>query len=163
MKNFLRGNVYAIILFSLILTFAANAQNGKDVQVVIKKGDPWTVNQVITPSKLERILKSKKGEKPVVLQVGFDFLYDQGHVPGSKFIGPASGTKGLNALKNYVKKLKKSAKIVIYCGCCPMAHCPNVRPAFETLKKMGYQNVKLLYLPGDFDQDWVQKGYPVAK
>ena len=42
-----------------------------------------------------------------------------------------------------------------------MAHCPNVKPAFETLEKMGYKNVKLLYLPDDFEQDWAQKGYPV--
>lgn len=139
------------------------AQSKNNLKIDIKKSDPWTVKQVITPSELEHKLTSKKGKKPEVLQIGFDFLYNQGHIPGSIYIGPASSQKGITALKNYVKKLKKNSPIVIYCGCCPMAHCPNVKPAFETLEKMGYKNVKLLYLPDDFDQDWAQKGFPVKK
>jgi len=165
--NFLKNHSLNILLltfvFSLLYTFSLNAQNKNKVKIEIKKGDPWTVNQVITPSELEHKLTSKKGKKPEVLQIGFDFLYKEGHIPGSKYIGPASSVKGITALKNYVKNMNKNTPIVIYCGCCPMAHCPNVKPAFKTLEKMGYNNVKLLYLPGDFDRDWAQNGYPVKK
>ena len=165
--NFLKTrfleNFSLFIVFMLFSTLSVNAQGKSNVKIEIKKSDPWTIKQVITPSELEHQLTSKKGNKPDVLQIGFDFLYDQGHVPGSKYIGPASNQKGISALKNYVKKLKKNSPIVIYCGCCPMAHCPNVKPAFETLEKMGYKNVKLLYLPDDFEQDWAQKGFPVKK
>ncbi len=163
LKNHLFKKLLLIIVFSLLYTLSINAQNKNKVKIEIKKGDPWTVNQVITPSELEHKLTSKKGKKPEVLQIGFDFLYKQGHIPGSKYIGAASSDKGITALMNYVKKLNKNTSIVIYCGCCPMTHCPNVKPAFQTLEKMGYKNVKLLYLPGDFDQDWAQNGYPVKK
>ena len=161
-KHFL-NNLLPVIIFTLFATLSLNAQGKNSNKIEIKKNDPWTVKQVITPSELEHKLTSKKGMKPDVLQIGFDFLYDQGHIPGSKYIGAASSEKGITALKNYVKKLKKTAPIVIYCGCCPMAHCPNVKPAFETLKKMGYKNVKLLYLPDDFDQDWAQKWISCSK
>lgn len=151
-----------ITVISFFITLPINAQNKKE-KIGIKKNDPWNSGQVITPSQLNQKLKMGKKDKTVVLQIGFDFLYDQGHIPGSIYIGAASGDKGISALKDYVKNLKKNSPIVIYCGCCPMNHCPNVRPAFETLEKMGYRNVKLLYLPDDFEQDWAQKGYPVQK
>ena len=163
MKNSIQRNVVTMIIAVFVMALNINAQESKNEKIVIGKNDPWKASQVITPSQLAKELKSKKGIKPVVLHIGFDFLYNQGHVPGSKYIGPATNEKGMNALKNYVKKLKKNANIVIYCGCCPMNHCPNVRPAFEALEKMGYKNAKLLYLPDDFDQDWAQQGYPVQK
>jgi hypothetical protein len=28
---------------------------------------------------------------------------------------------------------------------------------------MGFTKVKVLYIPGNFGMDWVEKGYPVAK
>ncbi|HKI78432.1 MAG TPA: rhodanese-like domain-containing protein [Ignavibacteriaceae bacterium] len=150
-----------LCVFFVVITL--NAQSKKENKIDIKKSDPWTVKQVITTSELEHQLKEKKSKKPIVLQIGFDFLFNQGHIPESKFIGAALNQKGIDALKNYVKGLNKNTQIVIYCGCCPMDHCPNVQPAFKTLEKMGYKNTKVLYLPDDFGQDWVDKGYPVAK
>jgi hypothetical protein len=34
--------------------------------------------------------------------------------------------------------------VVIYCGCCPLDKCPNVRPAFTLLKTMGFTNLHVL-------------------
>jgi hypothetical protein len=51
--------------------------------------------------------------------------------------------------------------VVIYCGCCPFAKCPNVRPAFSTLLGMGFKNPRLLNLSHNLKADWIDKGYPL--
>ena len=153
-----------IIFFGLVFNLCILAQNKTNHQrnILSKPIDPWTSAQVITPEKLHNILTGKKSHKPVVLMVGFDFLYDQGHIPGSIFAGTASNKAGLAKLKNTVKNYKKNRAIVIYCGCCPFNHCPNVRPAFRTLKDMGYKNIKVLDIPKDFESNWTNKGYKVS-
>ena len=154
-----------IVFFSLVLSLQTLAQSKTNHQrnILSKPIDPWTSSQVIAPEKLNSILTSKKTYKPVVLMVGFDFLYDQGHIPGSIFAGTASNKAGLAKLKNTVKNYKKNKSIVIYCGCCPFNHCPNVRPAFKELKDLGYKNVKVLDIPKDFEHNWENKGYPTSK
>jgi rhodanese-related sulfurtransferase len=62
-----------------------------------------------------------------------------------------------------VATVGKDAPIVLYCGCCPWDHCPNIRPAYKALQAAGYKNVKALYLPKSFGEDWAAKGYPVEK
>jgi hypothetical protein len=49
----------------------------------------------------------------------------------------------------------------VYCGCCPFEKCPNIRPAFNLMKAMGFSNGKLLNLPTNLKQNWIAKGYPV--
>ena len=44
-----------------------------------------------------------------------------------------------------------------------MNHCPNVRPAFEALNDLGYNNVKVLDIPKDFEHNWKDKGFPTSK
>jgi hypothetical protein len=76
--------------------------------------------------------------------------------------GPASKTEGIADLHPAVASLAKSSAIVIYCGCCPMKDCPNIRPAYRTLKELGFNNLRVLDLPTNFHTDWVLKGYSVA-
>jgi hypothetical protein len=52
---------------------------------------------------------------------------------------------------------------VLYCGCCPWDKCPNVRPAYDALKKMGFLQLKVLRMNQDFARDWVEKGLPTEK
>ena len=120
-------------------------------------------SQLINPEELVKILQSPKGEKPIMIQVGSHVLYAQAHIPGSEYIGPASSESGLQQLRKRVEALPRRKFIVIYCGCCPWSHCPNVKPAGDALHAMGFTNVKVLYIPGNFGMDWVEKGYPVAK
>ena len=47
-------------------------------------------SQLINPEELVEILQSPKGEKPLMIQVGSHVLYQQAHIPGSEYIGPAS-------------------------------------------------------------------------
>lgn len=116
----------------------------------------------INPDELARILQSN-AEKPLMIQVGSHVLYSQAHIPGSEYLGPASSESGLQQLRSRVQPLPRTKFIVIYCGCCPWSHCPNVKPADEALSTMGFTNVKVLYIADNFGADWVSKGYPVAK
>ena len=154
-----------IVFFGLAFNLCISAQSKTNHQrnILSKPIDPWTSSQVITPEKLHSILTHKRSHKPVVLMVGFDFLYDQGHIPGSVFAGTASNKEGLEKLKSTVKNYKKDQSIVIYCGCCPFNHCPNVRPAFKALKGLGYKNVKVLDIPKDFESNWTNKGYKISR
>ena len=123
---------------------------------------PWTAAQMTQPSAMVALLAGSKGAKPVILQVGFQVLYKSKHIPGSLYAGPASSPEGLQALKNAAGKLPKNAEIYIYCGCCPIDKCPNIRPAFEALKSMGFTHLHVVMLQTSFGQDWVARGYPVA-
>lgn len=126
--------------------------------------DPWTSAQTIQPAELANDLKKEKeSEKPIVVCVGFHTLYEGAHVPGAIFHGAASTTEGLDDLKHWAQSAPRSANIVIYCGCCPLSHCPNIRPAFAALHSMGFTRLRVLLLPQDFASDWVAKGYAVEK
>jgi len=120
-------------------------------------------SRLMNPDELVKILQSSKSEKPLMIQVGSHVLYTQAHIPGSEYIGPASGESGLQQLRQRVQSLPRSKFIVLYCGCCPWGHCPNVRPAYNELHKAGFTNVKVLYIADNFGADWVYKGYPTIK
>ncbi len=115
---------------------------------------------LIQPEELAKALKS--AQKPVVLYVGPRFLYRQAHVPGAEYIGMGDSPEGKEKLRTRAASLGKAASVVIYCGCCPWEHCPNVRPAYAELKKAGLTRVRVLYLATNFATDWKGKGYPVA-
>jgi thiosulfate/3-mercaptopyruvate sulfurtransferase len=120
-------------------------------------------SRLINPDELVKILQSAKSEKPLMIQVGSHVLYTQAHIPGSEYIGSASSESGLQSLRKRVDTLPRSKFIVLYCGCCPWNHCPNVKPADDALRAMGFTNVKVLYIADNFGADWVAKGYPVGK
>ncbi|HEX5423566.1 MAG TPA: hypothetical protein VFW94_08455 [Candidatus Acidoferrales bacterium] len=123
---------------------------------------PWTSDETIEPAALAKKV-SEHGPRPAIVCVGFHTLFEGAHVPGASFHGPALEAKGLADLKKFAEPLPRSTDLVVYCGCCPLAHCPNIRPAFEALRAMGFTHLKVLVLPHDFAHDWVQAGYPVAK
>jgi thiosulfate/3-mercaptopyruvate sulfurtransferase len=133
----------------------------KEKENAVTPSDPWTIKHIITTYELVNELKNDKTAKLRIYYVGFSFLYQQGHIPGSIYAGPASKQDGIDKLKNAVKGLKKGDYIVIYCGCCPWKDCPNIRQAYSALKDLGYTNVKVLYLPDNFPKDWKNKGYAV--
>jgi thiosulfate/3-mercaptopyruvate sulfurtransferase len=123
--------------------------------------NPWNQNQVIQPAALASQLKNS-GNKPLLLHVGFESLYAQGHIPDSKYCGPGRSPGGIARLKACLEGVSHKRAIFLYCGCCPWDECPNMRPAFEAVKEMGFTNVKVVYIPDNFGKDWAAKGYPVA-
>lgn len=117
----------------------------------------------ITPQSLVREMQSNQRSKLLILNVGPRVLYAQAHIEGAEFIGPGSDPRGIEVLRQRVKNVPKNKEIVLYCGCCPWDRCPNVRPAFDELKKLGFKNVKVLYIANNIGKDWVDQGYPTAR
>jgi thiosulfate/3-mercaptopyruvate sulfurtransferase len=96
----------------------------------------------------------------MVLSIGFPVLYRSRHILHAIDAGPASKPEGIEALKKAVASVPKNAGIVIYCGCCPMDKCPNIRPAYRALKELGFTNIRVLSIPTSMDADWDSKDYP---
>lgn len=119
--------------------------------------------RLVQPEDLVKILGNAASPKPLLIQVGSHVLYSQAHIPGSEYIGPAASEAGLQQLRKRVASLPRNKLIVLYCGCCPWSHCPNIKPADDALAAMGFSNVKVLYLADNFGANWVDKGYPVEK
>jgi thiosulfate/3-mercaptopyruvate sulfurtransferase len=116
---------------------------------------------LLQPAELVQMLNSSA--KPLVLQTGSHVLFAEAHIPGAEYAGPGGKSEGIEALRARVSGLNKDSLIVLYCGCCPWGRCPNIRPAYEQLRALGFTKVKALYLAQNFGTDWVDKGYPVTK
>ncbi|MBL7744450.1 MAG: rhodanese-like domain-containing protein [Chitinophagaceae bacterium] len=131
-----------VIFLSGIKSFGQNPEN-------------WTQSQLMQPADLAKAIGSGK-DIPAIFCVG-----PKAYIPGSVFTGMSKDKDKLDKLKNELKNLPKDKKIVVYCGCCPFDHCPNVRPAIQTLKDMKFTNYFLLNLVKNIKVDWIDKGYPV--
>ncbi len=112
----------------------------------------------------ELVAKLQAKNKPAALiHVGFNVLYRSKHIPNSIYAGPGSTPAGLAMLRAAVTSLPRDGEVVIYCGCCPWDHCPNMKPAMELLKQMGFTKAKALYIPENMAADWFNKGYPAEQ
>ena len=120
--------------------------------------DPWTKNQLIEPSELMAVLNNPKAAKPLIYNIG---VVD--NIPGAIAMGGASEKENLEKFRRTIVRLPKNTPVVIYCGCCPFAKCPNIRPAFNAMQAAGLTNGRLLHLPVNIRTDWIGKGYPLAK
>jgi hypothetical protein len=117
---------------------------------------------VIDPNQLVDLL-SHSGAKPAVICVGFKFLYDSAHIPGALYLGPGREGNGIVALAKWAGNAPRDKAMVIYCGCCPWAQCPNILPAYTALQKLGMAHVKVLRIDQNFGADWVNKGLPTER
>jgi thiosulfate/3-mercaptopyruvate sulfurtransferase len=118
--------------------------------------------KTLTPEELVRILAAKP-PKPLLFHVGSHMFYLQAHIPGSEYVGAGTTAEGIQNLRRRVSGLPKNTPIVLYCGCCPWSHCPNVNPPYDALLQIGFTNVKVLFMANNFGDDWVDKGYPIAR
>jgi thiosulfate/3-mercaptopyruvate sulfurtransferase len=139
-----------------VITASASAQTAQSAF-------PPGSAQLITTEDLLKLLQGPPQEKPLILDVGPSLLYMQARIPSAEYIGAASTPQGIASLRNRAKALPHTSSIVLYCGCCPWEHCPNVAPAFNELQKLGFKQVKVLYIPNNFGADWVDKGYPTVR
>jgi thiosulfate/3-mercaptopyruvate sulfurtransferase len=120
--------------------------------------EPWTPGQLLAPADLAAVMNNSNGKKPIIICVGPGAL-----IMGSLDMGAAHEPANLEKLKQQLSLLPRDADIVIYCGCCPFEHCPNIRPAFTLLNEMKFTNAHLLNLEHNIKTDWVAKGYPTKK
>ena len=120
----------------------------------------WAASDLIQPEELAAQLKH---DPPQIVHVGFPALYHGAHIAGSVYAGPGSKQEGLDLLRKWAGGMQKTQPIVLYCGCCPWERCPNVRPAFQALRQLGFQHVKAMVIPTNLHTDWIEKGYPVER
>lgn len=142
MKRFILSAISIFLVSNLLF-----AQSNKE---------PWSNDQLLDPAILAQKINQKKVGNMLIVSIGPDAV-----IKGSIEIGPGGETKNINKLKAYLKNVSKDKEVVIYCGCCPFERCPNVRPAFKTLKEMGFKNAKLLNLSNNIKTNWIDKGYPM--
>jgi len=124
--------------------------------------DPWTKTETVQAADLAKELVDSK-TAPTVVFVGFKRLYTSGHIKGAQYHGTAGSEEGLKELTAWAAGIPRTTNLVIYCGCCPMERCPNIRPAFKALQGLGFKNLRVLLLPQDFSTDWAGKGFPYDK
>jgi hypothetical protein len=123
----------------------------------------WAADSVaMQPRELAAQLAGHRGAA-VVLYVGPNVLYRSKHIPGAIYAGPGNRPEGLELLRTAVAKLPHDRDIVLYCGCCPWDHCPNIRPALELLRQLGFAHLRALYVPDNFKANWIDQGYPVEE
>ena len=118
------------------------------------KPENWTADQLIEPAELAQTLESNENI-PLIYCVGPGVV-----IPHSIDIGMTRDEANIQKLKDSLSNVPRDADIVIYCGCCPFDHCPNVRPAIALLNEMKFTNYHLLNLPHNIKTDWIAKGYP---
>ncbi len=133
-----------ILLFNCLNLFAQDNKN-------------WTGKQLMPPAELAATIKAGI-DVPVIISVG-----PGAPIPGSLNVGMVNTKQGLDKLKSTLAGIQKNARVVIYCGCCPYEHCPNIRPALNILKTNKFKDYFLLDLPKNVKTDWMDKGYPVVK
>ena len=141
-----------IHLFILVLLFSVTIAKAQT-----PNPPNWTDKQLVEPAALASEIKDNK-DVPYIISVGPGAV-----IPASHKMGMASTPEGMNAFSAALDSLPKNTKIVIYCGCCPFEHCPNVRPAIDVLKKKGFTDYSLLNLPTNIKTDWISKGYPTVE
>ena len=172
MKNPVRYSSFTIIVALWVMVMltghpataqatrgVANAEADAESAARLEPGSP----HLISPEDMAKVIQSAKGEKPLILNIGPYLLYMQAHIPGAEYIGPSSDSQGMEALRKRIKSLPRDKFIVLYCGCCPWSHCPNVRAAYYELHKAGFTKAKVLYIANNLGVDWVYKGYPTIK
>lgn len=114
---------------------------------------------LLPAAQLSARLADVKAGRIAVLHVGPKILFDRERIPGARWTGETGTAEGLAAFEAAVKAVPADVEVVAYCGCCPVANCPNVIPARKVLH--GRANAKVLDLPSNFRTDWASKGYAV--
>ena len=119
--------------------------------------EPWTESQLMATQELADQISSPEKVKPLIINIG-----PQAVIKGSVDVGPGKEKENIKNLEKLLAKEDKNREVVIYCGCCPFDKCPNIRPAFNQLKDLGFTKAKLLNIPKNIKTDWIDKGFPVA-
>lgn len=154
------GTSLLLLCLGWMIPAAAFAQTAPTPERISASTVPQ--DRLIQPEELNRELQNDP-HTALILQVGSRILFDEAHIPGAEYAGPASRPEGLETLRNRVTNLPRNRAVVLYCGCCPWDHCPNIGPAWELLHRMGFTNVRVLYIADNFGADWVAKGYRADK
>jgi thiosulfate/3-mercaptopyruvate sulfurtransferase len=115
----------------------------------------------MAPAALASRMEEVRAGRLSVWHIGPASLHAQHRIPGSRYIGEAGTSEGCSALLAALRALGPHAEVVLYCGCCPTTHCPNVHPADLALREANVERGVVLDLPTNLRTDWIDKGFPV--
>lgn len=147
MKKIIRHIHLLLLSIGLFTSLAAFKEKGTG---------PWKEKQLLKAEVLAERIKTGDTANLLILNTG-----PVEDIKGAITFGAVENPDNLEKLKVYLNEVPKDKEIVIYCGCCPLAVCPNLKPAYDALKDMKFQNYKVLRLVQDLQEDWIDKGYPV--
>lgn len=158
----MRKTTKAIVLLIIVAATAS-------IQPLAAQQGPenWTAEQLMEPAALAAMFNDSRAQRmPVIIAVNPDGMYGlpyEGGIKNALWFGAAEKEENLEKLKSYLQGIDRDVDIVLYCGCCPFRMCPNIRPAFGMLSEMGFTNHKLLNLPQNIKENWIDKGYPMKE
>lgn len=152
MKKSLKKLLVVLLIFAANITFVT-AQVLPSAKL---QSNPWTKDQLMQPATLAKMINGD--QKLRIYNIGV-----VQNIKGAVHIGAGSEKKNLEKLRTTIKSVPKNETVVLYCGCCPMDKCPNIRPAFQILKDQKFQRAFLLNIPVNLKTDWIDKGYPLAQ
>lgn len=136
-----------IIALSFSLFFALSTQ----AQI-------WKKEQIMPTADLAEKINTNAADKPIVFNVG-----PMENIKTAIFVGRATSATFVDQMKRELNMVPKTRTVVVYCGCCSFASCPNLKPAYDALITMGYKNAKVLEIPEGIKPDWVAKKYPMEE
>jgi rhodanese-related sulfurtransferase len=103
-------------------------------------------------------IKLNTKDKPLIFNVG-----PMENIKDAIAVGAATNLTFASKMQSTLAMENKTKAIVVYCGCCSYASCPNIKPAYDILIAQGFKNTKVLELPEGIKPDWVAKGFPMEK
>ena len=115
----------------------------------------------MAPAALASRMEDVRAGQLPVWHIGPATLHAQHRIPASRYMGEAGTSAGYAALLAALSALAPHAEVVLYCGCCPTTHCPNVHPADRALRVANVERGVVLDLPTNLRTDWIDKGFPV--
>jgi hypothetical protein len=152
----------AILLLGLIAFFLTKGMpsDGAPLETMSKEPNGSLHEaRLIQTEALAATLKASE-HPPAIVCIGFRWPFESADIPNAQHIGPASDNEALKRLRAELLRLGNDKSVVLYCGCCPWEHCPNITPAVKLIEALGLKNARILYLPQGFEKDWIEKGYP---
>jgi len=114
----------------------------------------WKKEQLMSTLDLSNKIKANAKDKPLILNIG-----PMENIKGAIALGAATNSTFKSKAQVELAMENKIKSIVVYCGCCSYASCPNIKPAYDALIELGFKNTKVLELPEGIKPDWVAKGY----
>ena len=118
----------------------------------------WKKEQLMSTVELANKIKLNTKDKPLIFNVG-----PMENIKDAIAVGAATNLTFASKIQSYLAMENKTKAIVVYCGCCSYASCPNIKPAYDILIAQGFKNTKVLELPEGIKPDWVAKGFPMEK
>ncbi|MES2678266.1 MAG: rhodanese-like domain-containing protein [Bacteroidota bacterium] len=116
----------------------------------------WKKEQLMPTSLMAEKIKTNAKDVPLLFNVG-----PMDNIKSAVFVGRGTSVSSLDKMRQTLSMENKTRTVVVYCGCCSYASCPNIKPAFDALVSLGFKNAKVLDLPIGLGPDWQAKGYPM--